>query len=228
VPFRYGDSDAAESMDWRNEGAVTPVKNQGSCGACWAFAAVAAVEGLTKIKTGKILTLSEQQLVDCNTLTNGCLGGLAAKAYEYIIKNQGITTEQNYPYQASQKSCPSATQSGYFAAATISGYEAVPANNEDALLKAVSQQPVSVRIEGSGDAFRHYLNGIFNGGCGTDLHHAVTIVGYGMSVEGTKYWVVKNSWGETWGEGGYMRIKRDVDAPQGMCGLAMAPTYPLG
>uniref|UniRef100_A0A1J3EMQ9 Senescence-specific cysteine protease SAG12 n=2 Tax=Noccaea caerulescens TaxID=107243 RepID=A0A1J3EMQ9_NOCCA len=229
VPFRYGDSDAAESMDWRNEGAVTPVKNQGSsCGACWAFAAVAAVEGLTKIKTGEILSLSEQQLIDCSTESYGCNGGLVTKAFDYIIENQGITTEENYPYQASQNSCPAATQSASFAAATISGYETVPMNNEEALLKAVSQQPVSVGIDGAGAAFKYYSEGIFDGECGTDLNHAVTIVGFGMSEEGTKYWVVKNSWGETWGEGGYMRIKRDVDAPQGMCGLAMYAAYPIG
>ncbi|KAG7642267.1 Peptidase C1A papain C-terminal [Arabidopsis suecica] len=100
-------------------------------------------------------------------------------------------------------------------------------NNEEALVQAVSQQPVSMGIEGTGAAFRHYSGGIFNGECGTDLHHAVTVVGYGMSEEGTKYWVVKNSWGETWGENGYMRIKRDVDAPQGMCGLAILAFYPL-
>ncbi|CAH2060960.1 unnamed protein product [Thlaspi arvense] len=109
----------------------------------------------------------------------------------------------------------------------VSGYETVPMNNEEALLRAVSQQPVSVGIEGIGDAFRHYSGGIFDGECGTDLHHAVTIVGYGVSEEGTKYWVVKNSWGQTWGEGGYMRIKRDVGAPEGMCGLAILGFYPL-
>ncbi|CAA7042350.1 unnamed protein product [Microthlaspi erraticum] len=227
VPFRYGDSDAAESMDWRNEGAVTPVKNQGYCGACWAFAAVAAIEGLTKIETGEIVSLSEQQLLDCNTENNGCHGGYITNAFDYITQNQGITTEQNYPYQASEMTCLESTQSGYFAAATISGYETVPMNNEEALLKAVSQQPVSVGIEAAGAAFKYYSGGIFDGECGTYLNHAVTIVGYGMSEEGTKYWVVKNSWGETWGEGGYMRIKRDVDAPQGMCGLAMHATYPL-
>ncbi|CAA0372453.1 Papain-like cysteine peptidase superfamily [Arabidopsis thaliana x Arabidopsis arenosa] len=230
VPFRYGNvSDTGESMDWRQEGAVTPVKYQGRCGGCWAFSAVAAVEGITKITKGELVSLSEQQLLDCDRDYNqGCRGGIMSKAFEYIIKNQGITTEDNYPYQESQQTCSSSTTlSSSFRAATISGYETVPMNNEEALLQAVSQQPVSVGIEGTGAAFRHYSGGVFNGECGTDLHHAVTIVGYGMSEEGTKYWVVKNSWGETWGENGYMRIKRDVDAPQGMCGLAILAFYPL-
>ncbi|CAN8320414.1 unnamed protein product [Cochlearia groenlandica] len=228
VHFRYENlSDISESVDWRKEGAVTPVKHQGPCG-CWAFSAVAAVEGITKISKGKLVILSEQQLLDCATDFNqGCRGGIMSKAFEYIIKNQGITTEDNYPYQESQQTCHSTTQSMAFPAATISGYETLPMNNGEALLKAVSQQPVSVGIEGTDDSFRHYSGGVFDGECGTDLHHAVTIVGYGMSEEGTKYWVVKNSWGQSWGENGYMRIKRDVDAPEGMCGLAMLAFYPL-
>ncbi|XP_010474538.2 PREDICTED: senescence-specific cysteine protease SAG12-like [Camelina sativa] len=212
-----------------NSEKTVPFRYETGTGGCWAFSAVTAVEGITKITKGQLVSLSEQQLLDCDRDYNqGCRGGIMSKAFEYIIKNQGITTEDNYPYQESQQTCSSATtQSSSFRAATISGYETVPMNNEEALLQAVSQQPVSVGIEGSGAAFRHYSGGIFDGECGTDLHHAVTIVGYGMSEEGIKYWVVKNSWGETWGEDGFMRIKRDVDAPQGMCGLAMLAFYPL-
>ncbi|OAP02131.1 hypothetical protein AXX17_AT3G43490 [Arabidopsis thaliana] len=178
---------------------------------------------MTKIANGELVSLSEQQLLDCSTENNGCDGGIMWKAFDYIKENQGITTEDNYPYQGAQQTC----ESNHLAAATISGYETVPQNDEEALLKAVSQQPVSVAIEGSGYEFIHYSGGIFNGECGTQLTHAVTIVGYGVSEEGIKYWLLKNSWGESWGENGYMRIMRDVDSPQGMCGLASLAYYPV-
>ncbi|GMH07286.1 hypothetical protein Nepgr_009126 [Nepenthes gracilis] len=208
----YGHKDLPPSVDWRKEGAVTPVKNQGKCGSCWAFSTVAAVEGIYKIKTGKLVSLSEQELVDCDKSNQGCNGGYMEKAFTFIQHN-GITTEENYPYTGTP--------------ATITGYENVPANDEKTLQAAVAQQPVSVAIDASGVMMQLYSGGIFDEFCGKNLNHGVTAVGYGEET-GNKYWVVKNSWGSDWGEQGYIRLKRDLMTDkEGTCGIAKMASYPV-
>ncbi|XP_009352795.2 zingipain-2-like [Pyrus x bretschneideri] len=220
-------ADVPQSIDWRENGAVSPVKFQGSCGCCWAFSAVAAVEGITQIKTGKLISLSEQQLVDCDTDNNGCQGGWMGNAFAYIQRNGGIASEENYPYQSSDGSAGTCDMNkANEAAAQITSYAEVHPNSETDLLKAVSMQPVSVAINTS-PAFQYYKGGVFTGDdCGTELNHAVTIIGYGTAEDGTPYWLIKNSWSDTWGENGYMKILRNADAPGGVCGLAIKPCYP--
>ncbi|KAF4386553.1 hypothetical protein G4B88_006809 [Cannabis sativa] len=195
---------------------------------CWVFSAVAATEGITKIKKGKLISLSEQQILDCDTNPDdqGCRGGLMENAFNFIAKNGGITSEYAYPYKAEQSTC--ATTKRLYNVAKIKGYQAVPQNSEAELLKAVAHQPVSVAIEGGGQYFQFYSSGVFTGDCGTTLDHGVTVVGYGTDEEeGTKYWLVKNSWGTNWGEEGYVRIQRDVGQKQGLCGIAMDASYPV-
>lgn len=195
-------------------------------GCCWAFSTVASMEGIVKLSTGKLISLSEQELVDCdvNGMDQGCEGGEMDDAFEFIVDNGGLTTESNYPYTASDGTCNSNKASND--AASIKGYEDVPANDEASLRKAVANQPVSVAVDGGDSLFRFYKGGVLSGACGTELDHGIAAVGYGVASDGTKFWLMKNSWGTSWGEGGYIRMERDIADEEGLCGLAMQPSYP--
>lgn len=222
--FTYRDAtDLPSSVDWRKKGAVTHVKNQGSCGSCWAFSTVAAVEGINQIVTGNLTALSEQELIDCDTTYNsGCNGGLMDYAFEYIMANGGLHNEDDYPYLMEDGTCNQ--KRGKSDVVTISGYHDVP-EDEESLLKALANQPVSVAIEASGRDFQFYSGGIFDGHCGTELDHGVAAVGYGTS-KGLDYVIVKNSWGPKWGDKGYIRMKRNTGKSEGLCGINKMASYP--
>lgn len=236
--FMYADVDADAlpgHIDWREKGVVGPVKAQGMCGSCWAFSTTGAIEGIDAIVTGDLKSLSEQMLIDCDkTRDSGCDGGLMDFAFEFVLANGGIDEERSYPYVERDGQCDLHRLMRHVV--TIDGYEDVPEDDEVALKKAVAHQPVSVAIEADHRAFQLYTGGVFDDlACGTELNHGVLIVGYGVeppmnaSLGDQPYWTVKNSWGEGWGEGGFVKLARSVARvlEEGECGVAKMASFPV-
>jgi len=216
---------APETIDWRSEGYVTPIKDQGQCGSCWAFSTTGSLEGQNFRKTGSLVSLSEQNLVDCSgTYGNmGCNGGLMDNAFRYIKDNNGIDTESSYPYTAQNGYCQfDITNVG----ATVTGYMDVPSGDESSLKSSVaSEGPISVAIDASHRSFQFYSTGVYYEPLcsSTRLDHGVLVVGYGTYTDGQDYWLIKNSWGTSWGSSGYIMIRRNY---QNHCGVATQASYP--
>ena len=223
--FTSGASGVPATVDWRNKGAVTSVKDQGQCGSCWTFSATGAIEGAWAISKGQLVDLSEQELVDCATGvsygSHGCNGGQMEGAFKFVIAN-GQCTLASYPYTAKDGTCQKCT-----AVAHISYCSDVKPNDQVSMKAAVAQQPVAVAIEADTRYFQSYSGGILtSSSCGTTLDHGVLTVGYGEE-NGQKYWLVKNSWGTSWGDMGYVKIARSESTNDpGICGIAMDPSFP--
>ena len=226
-PFIGTGAKLPASVDWRTKNAVTPVKDQGQCGSCWSFSATGAIEGAWAVTKGSLVSLSEQELVDCAGIkygSMGCNGGLMEGAFNFAIDN-GICADASYTYTSGStqtggtcKKCSSVV--------TVKECFDVKPSDQVSLKEAVSIRPVAIAIEADTRYFQSYSTGILTSAtCGTNLDHGVLIVGYGED-SGQKYWLVKNSWGTTWGDGGYLKIARSESTSDGgICGIAMQPSF---
>jgi len=215
--------EVADSVDWRQKNAVTPVKNQQQCGSCWSFSTTGVLEGFNAIKSGKLLSFSEQQIVDCDTTDMGCNGGNMNTAMEYTASN-GIELESDYPYTAQDGQCQ--YNKGKSNKAN-SGYNFIDTQSATALKAAIANQPVSIAIEADQRVFQFYNTGVIKKSCGDSLDHGVLAVGY-TTVGKVEAFIVKNSWGSDWGQQGYVYISTDgtQNNGNGVCGILAQPVVP--
>jgi len=225
----------ATSIDWIASGAVSAVKDQGSCGSCWAFSTVGSLEGAYKIKNGALKTFSEQNFVSCDNRSTGgtdlgCHGGLMDSAFEWAQKNKGVCSEADYPYTSGETKkngdCEESKCTKDAKVAPVSWTDVKP-NSDDAMMSALAVGPVAVAIEADEAAFQLYKSGVFTASCGTSLDHGVLATGYDVDSESKiAYYNVKNSWGDSWGMNGYIRLAKGVDQKEGQCGILMQASYP--
>lgn len=215
--FEHDGSTLAASVDWTNKGAVTRIKDQGQCGGCWSFAATGALEGAKYVATNQLTSLSEQQFLDCDTSDNGCGGGLEYDGWTYFKQhNQAICTETSYPYKGRNGACQQSGCTEGIPAGGIKGVTHV-GKSASALKAAVQQQPISIGVDA--EAWQSYSSGILTKRCGSQLDHSVLLVGYD---ESQQFWKVKNSWGKSWGEAGFIRLTMSGD----QCGVYDDASFP--
>jgi len=209
---KYNGEALAESVDWTTKGAVTPVKNQGQCGSCWAFSTVGGLEGAWQLASGNLVSLSEQQFVDCDKVDSGCNGGLMDHGFDFA-KGTAVATEDSYAYTAADGTCKTSFTTG-IPQGGVTGYTDVQ-NSGDALKSALNNAPVSVAIQADQSVFQQYTGGVITSGCGSNLDHGVLAVGYdGDNIK------VKNSWGSSWGDNGYVTMATS------QCGITTSASYP--
>lgn len=223
---------APASIDWRtakNPVLVGPIQDQGQCGSCWAFSTACSIEAAHAKATGTFVKLSEQNLVDCargpDWVNAGCQGGIMSEGFDYVIRNNGINTEVAYPYEAKDLSCRFKNDSEVIGA-TLKGFVEIDPNKEDDMRDAIwLNGPISVAIDASSYFFQLYDSGVYDDFfCSSDsLNHGVILVGYGTTTKGTKYWILRNSWSEEWGDKGYMLMRRGKN----VCGVAEMASYPI-
>lgn len=217
--------DVPDSKDWTKEGAVTDVKDQGQCGSCWAFSTTGSLEGALFLKSGRLEPLSEQQFVDCDDVDSGCNGGLMDQAFQWAHDNGGVARELDYPYKAVDGTCDTKVKS--IPAAAPQSFTDVEPDSDDAMTSALAQQPVSIAIDAGRLTFQLYNTGVYDDPyCGTRLDHGVLAVGYGTQ-NGKDFYKVKNSWGQYWGDHGYILMARGGDVNEkGQCGMLQMGSYP--